>query len=102
MKLRLIILVVLMFVVVVATHASQKQPISWEERDNQILHDSVCYNHDYGSIRYRQCKVQAKRHFKEQCRFYERKYRKTERKYADGYKKKKDKFCRSARLYSPV
>ncbi|MES9898620.1 MAG: hypothetical protein ABW148_06320 [Sedimenticola sp.] len=95
-------LVFLLASVVSASAAGQKVVLKWKEDDNRIIHDSVCYNHDYGSVPYRRCRTQAKKHFKKRCGYYQKKYRRAKSPYASEFKNQMDKFCHSARQFAPV
>lgn len=75
--------------------------VKWKERSGRISHQSVCYNYDDGSIPYRRCRVQAQKHFVQQCRHFTAKYEKTKAPYNKSFRKKRDKFCYSADRYYP-
>lgn len=85
-----------------ATGDSKRYAIKWQERSNRILFDSVCYNYAEGSIPYRRCRAQAKKHFTQQCRLLSDKYSKTRSPYNQKYKVKRDKFCQAADRYYPL
>ncbi len=88
---------------VVAGKVPEKRyKVKWQERNNRILHRSVCHNHDAGSIPYRRCRVQAKQLFVQKCRHFENKYEKTQRPYNKKYRKRRDKFCYSADAFFPI
>lgn len=84
------------------TLADSEHTISWKERNNKIIHTSVCFNHSHNSIKYRACRVNAKKHFKEQCRYFEQKVAKTKYPYQKQFTPKKEKFCFSAGQFSPL
>ena len=78
-----------------------KIKISWKERNNQILHDSVCFNYPEGDIVYRDCRQKAREVFRERCDKYEDLYKKTRYPYNKDHKRNMDMYCRSASTYWP-
>jgi len=68
--------------------------IKWNEKDNYIIHSSVCYNHEYGSIEHRKCRIKAQNIFIEKCEYY--------RLLTQDSKQRRDKFCYSARNFNPL
>jgi len=76
--------------------------VKWKEDANGINLNTVCYNHRYGSIRYRQCRADAQKQFKGRCAHFSRQLD-----YATGtqraeYKKGEHKYCYAARHLSIV
>ena len=67
----------------------------------RILNDSVCYNYPEGSIEYRGCRRQARKHFREKCDFYKDKYRSTKKPYNEDYKVNRDMFCSAGSSFQP-
>lgn len=96
------IVLALIIVPFIAQAGGYRHPIKWKEKNSQIIHSSVCYNHNYGSIEYRQCRVDAKRYFIEKCKYYREKYDKTKHEYVGDIEKQMDKFCYSASQFAPV
>lgn len=82
-----------------STLADSAQTISWKESDNKILQASVCYNHTYGSIVYRQCRNNAQEHFEKQCNYFREKVSTTKYPYNKEFLADKAKFCIT---FSPV
>ncbi len=82
--------------------ADDEHKISWKERNNRIIHHSVCFNHPHNSIKYRACRVNARNYFKEQCKYFQQKVAKTKYPYQKQFVARKDKFCFSAGQYSPL
>ena len=76
--------------------------IKWKERNDKIVHSSVCYNYAKGSLKYRQCRSRAKQHFAERCRHFTETYKTTRSLQRAKHKKRKRKFCYSARNFSIV
>lgn len=87
---------------VAAPKEAKRYTIKWQERSNRVLFDSVCYTYPEGSIPYRRCRAQAKKHFTQQCRVFSEKYSQTRAPYNKTYKKKRDKFCHAADRYFPL
>ena len=73
--------------------------IQWQERDNKIIHSTVCFNHEYGSIEYRNCRVEAKKHFKKKCTELSERANGAHHPQRAQYEKQKSKYCYSARNY---
>ncbi len=96
------ILTFLLLALALNAAAGQKQRLLWKERNNQIIHKSVCFNHAFGTIDYRQCRSYAKKHFKIRCRYYQDKYRKVGHDPSSEIKEQEEKFCLSARIFSPM
>ncbi|TVO75232.1 hypothetical protein [Sedimenticola selenatireducens] len=94
--------IILLLVATASFSGNFKYPIKWKERDNRILHESVCFNHDYGSIPYRTCRRDAQSYFKDQCRYYRDKASKAKAGYGEQAEKLREKFCYSASQYGPV
>lgn len=67
----------------------------------RILNDSVCYNYREGSIEYRGCRKQARKHFRDRCKFFKEKYRSTKKPYDEEYKVKRDMFCLAGSNFQP-
>jgi len=78
-----------------------KIKVSWKERNNQILHDSVCFNYQEGDIIYRDCRQEAREVFRERCNSYEDLYKRGRYPYNKDHKRQMEKYCRSASLYWP-
>ena len=85
-----------------ASFAGSEHVIQWKERDNRIIHDSVCFNHPHGSIVYRRCKANAKTHFQEKCAEYREKFKSLPYPKRLEYRGLKDKFCYAARNYKII
>jgi len=66
-----------------------------------IVNDSVCYNYRKGSIEYRGCRKQARKHFRKKCKFFKEKYRSTQSPYDEEYKIKRDMFCLAGSNFQP-
>jgi hypothetical protein len=73
--------------------------ISWKERGGYIIHSSVCFNHKYGSLKYRRCKREAKDYFQEQCDILTEKWENTRYPERLKYQQDREKFCHSASTY---
>ena len=82
--------------------ADSEQTIKWKERNNRILHASVCFNHEYGSINYRGCMSNAKQHFKAKCSYYRNKVKKTKYPHSKEFIPDREKFCYSASQFNPL
>jgi len=90
-----------------------KPNINWREKTTtttsgadvrvkkEIIHETVCFDYEPGSIVYRNCRQHAKELFEEKCEFLDKKYRETKRPYDKEYKVDRDKFCRAASGFSP-
>lgn len=65
------------------------------------LNGSVCYNYPEGSIEYRGCRHQARKHFRDKCDFYKEKYQSTKRPYNEEYKLNRDMFCLAGSNFQP-
>lgn len=93
--------------------ADPKPVVNWRERrttkttgsgvevKKEILHESVCYDYEEGSLAYRDCRQAAREHFREQCDIFDKKYRGAKRPYDKWYEVERDKFCRAATGFSP-
>ncbi|WP_335342614.1 hypothetical protein, partial [Sedimenticola hydrogenitrophicus] len=99
---RIIAVCVLLLLLFPAHSESYRQPIKWKEKNNEIIHSSVCFNHRRGSVEYRQCRVDAKRYFNAQCNLYREKYDNSTSGYETEVKRLRDKFCYSANQFAPV
>jgi hypothetical protein len=42
--------------------------ISWKSQNNEILYDTVCEDLGKGSVKYRNCRREAQKLFREKCR----------------------------------
>ncbi|MGB0468832.1 MAG: hypothetical protein ACPGF7_15065 [Pontibacterium sp.] len=98
----LLVMVVLPVTVQAGKVPEKRYTLKWKEKNQRIVHRSVCYTYAEGSIPYRGCRVQAKRHFTERCRFFRAKYDKIKAPYNRPYRKKRDKFCYSADAFFPL
>ena len=84
------------------THAASYGSATWDESDNRILRKTVCANHEYGSIKYRKCRVEASKHFVQRCKSFKNKYSKASSKNRTKYENGKSKFCYAARHFKIV
>ena len=98
----LLLTLILMLAIPMIGIADSEQQVKWKERDNQIIHSSVCYNHKYGSLKNRHCKKYAKRYFKKSCQKYTEKFSETSYPERLKYEKNKNKFCYSARNFRVI
>jgi len=96
------LLVTLLLTIPILSLADSEQQIKWKEKDDHIIHSSVCYNHKYGSLENRHCKGFAKNHFKKQCKKYTEKFTATRYPERLKYEKNKEKFCYSARNFRVI
>jgi len=67
----------------------------------EILHETVCFDYEPGSIIYRHCREDAKELFRQRCEEFDKKYRETKRPYNKEYQPDRDMYCRSASGFSP-
>jgi len=67
----------------------------------EILHETVCYDYEPGSIIFRNCRQAAKELFEQKCESLDKKYRETKKPYDKAYRADRDMFCRSAGSFSP-
>lgn len=74
----------------------------WRERNGEIVLSSVCDNYRYGSIAYRGCRAQAKKHFKSKCRTYRLKEENAGGALRERYHLKRQRFCRAASQFGAV
>lgn len=84
MKKILIILVIITIQKTIAKPNYTTDP-KWKEKNNEIIHKTVCYNYKKGSIKYRKCRNHSANIFKENCK-----------------KNQSKKFCYSSRNFRPV
>ena len=75
---------------------------TWDEAGNRIKLKTVCGNHGYGSISYRECRSKISKHFKYQCKSYTKKYSAASTKNRAKYKGAKSKYCYAARHFKIV
>jgi len=83
---------------------AKKKPaikVSWQERDNRIIHDSVCLNYPEGDITYRDCRQEARVIFRQRCEKYTDLYQKTKAPYHLKHEDNRDKYCYAASQYWP-
>lgn len=92
----------LMALTVSSVHAASYGTANWNEKNGRIVHKSVCNNHVYGSIAYRNCRAQAMKHFKAQCENYTQQVNQSSGAVRKGYKKKMKKYCYSVRNFKIV
>lgn len=79
---------------VLASKPAKEYHVKWKEGSGKIIHSSVCYNYKSGSIDFRRCRSQAKKHFKAQCYYYKSN--------SSDSKDIRDKFCRAANSFNPI
>jgi hypothetical protein len=79
---------------VLASKPAQTHHIKWNEDSGKIIHSTVCYNYKPGSIDYRRCRSQAKKHFKAQCKYYKSN--------SSDSKDSRVKFCSAANSFNPI
>ncbi len=84
------------------THAASYGSATWDESDDRILRKTVCANHEYGSIKYRECRAEASKYFVRQCKSLNKKYSKASYKNRTKYINGKSKFCYAARHFKIV
>lgn len=71
----------------------------WTTRNNYIENGSVCKNHKYGSIDYRECRKGAKQFFKAQCKNWTERYQRDRK---DWSYNMKNRYCTAASSFSPM
>jgi len=81
---------------------SMAAAVKWKEQDGEIQLKSVCYNHNYGSIVYRQCRADAQKQFKGRCSHFSRQLEYATGSQRAGFKKSEHKYCYAARHLSIV
>jgi hypothetical protein len=74
----------------------------WRERNGEILLSTVCDNYAYGSIAYRGCRAQAKRHFGDKCRDYRNKEKNSSGVLRKRYRNKRQRFCHADSQFGAV
>lgn len=84
------------------THAASYGSATWDESDNRILRKTVCANHEYGSIKYRECRAEASKRFVQQCKSFKKKYSKASSKNRTRHENGKSKYCYAARHFKIV
>ncbi len=83
-------------------HAGSYGSATWDEAGNRIKLNTVCGNHDYGSIRSRECRSKVSKHFTRQCKSYTKKYSGASTGNRAKYKNAKNKYCYAARHFKIV
>lgn len=78
------------------TKSKENMNISWKERKQRILFDTVCFNYAPGDIKYRSCRQEARELFRERCDDFKTKYNKADYSARDSYKSEKEKYCDAA------
>ncbi|MFK7855547.1 MAG: hypothetical protein AB8B79_15595 [Granulosicoccus sp.] len=73
-------------------HSRSTIEVTWVERFGFIIHDSICADHDAGSIERSNCQRIAKKMFIEQCEV---------RLHKDETDEQRAKYCRAAKFYNP-
>ena len=76
--------------------------VKWKEQDGNIQLNTVCYNHKYGSIVYRQCRADAQKQFKGRCSHFGRQLEFATGSQRAGFKRSEQKYCYAARHLSIV
>lgn len=79
---------------VLASKPEKTYQIKWNEDSGKIIHSSVCYNYKSGSIDFRRCRSQAKKHFKTQCKYYQSN--------PNDSQGNRVKFCGAAHSFNPI
>jgi hypothetical protein len=74
--------------------------ISWEERGNRILFETVCQKYPYASIDFRYCRSQALALFKARCNQYRNRIRASRP--TDADRAAAEKYCHAASAFSPI
>ncbi len=101
---RLVLLLVLIATIFIPgmPTLSMAAAVKWKEQDGEIQLKSVCYNHNYGSIVYRQCRADAQKQFKGRCSHFSRQLEYATGSQRAGFKKSEHKYCYAARHLSIV
>lgn len=81
---------------------SMAAAVQWKEQDGEIQLNTVCYNHKYGSIVYRQCRADAQKQFKGRCSHFSRQLEFAVGSQRADFKKSEHKYCLAARHLSIV
>ena len=75
---------------------------SWDEKNGKIERKTVCANHGYGSIKYRECRARAAKYFKQRCNSLSRQLDSATGSNRSRLKQEKDKICYTARHFKIV
>ena len=84
------------------TQAASYGSGKWNEKNNRIQLNTVCANHDYGSIKSRKCRAELSKHFNKKCKHFKKKYSASSSKNRTKYKNGKTKYCYAARHFKIV
>ena len=76
---------------------SEAASVQWKEKGGEIQLKSVCYNHKYGSIVFRQCRADAQKQFKGRCSHFTRQLDHATGTQRADFKKSEHKYCYAAR-----
>lgn len=72
-----------------------KPDVTWSVSDGEIT--DVCHNYAYGDWRYRRCRTEAGKVFKQRCREYKEKARNSQGDIRERARRQQDLFCISYR-----
>lgn len=95
----------LLLLLFAGTAQAAKEPIykiRWQQRDNRILFETVCYDQGYGTIEYRQCRGQAQQYFRTQCERSREKVRRLGVRAGEADIARQHMFCDAASRFTPV
>ena len=82
--------------------AAASLSVKWKEQDGQILLETVCYPHRYGSIAYRNCRADAQKQFKGRCAHFTRQLEHATGSQRGEYRTAEKKYCYAARTFRIV
>ncbi len=91
------LLISIVSICVLAQGVATAATVKWKEDANGVQLNTVCYNHKYGSIVYRQCRADAQKQFKGRCSHFERKLEFASGEQRAILKKGEKKYCYAAR-----
>jgi hypothetical protein len=74
--------------------------VRWRESGGEIVSSTVCADYRKGSIKYRECRSQARQLFKRNCQKYTSDYRNAQSSNL-SVKANKSKFCSAANKFRP-